>query len=73
MPMPANVQLGTGQLAIDQSFSVAISGYRDALVDKAVQRFIGQLSKQTGMLLVETVQKKTSNPFGEGGTRKEFE
>src|SRR5579859_7900312 len=58
MPMPANVQLGTGQLAIDQSFSVAISGYPDAMVDKAVQRFIGQLSEQTGMLLVETLQKK---------------
>jgi hexosaminidase len=58
MPMPANVQLGTGQLPIDQSFSVAISGHRDAMVDKAVQTFIAQLSKQTGMLLVETLQKK---------------
>ena len=58
MPMPASVQLGSGQLPIDQSFSIAISGPRDAIVDKAVQRFIAQLSKQTGMLLATASEKK---------------
>ena len=49
MPMPASVQAGTGQLLITQSFSVAVSGVRDASLDEEVQRFQTQLSRQTGM------------------------
>lgn len=59
MPMPANVQLGSGQLPIDQSFSVAVSGHHEALVDKAVQRFVAHLSKETGMLPVTAPEKKS--------------
>jgi hexosaminidase len=51
IPAASSVQAGTGQLAINQSFSVAISDYRDVIVDHGVQRFIAQLSRQTGMLL----------------------
>ena len=47
--MPANVQAGTGQLAISQSFSVAVAGSHDLILDSAVQRFIDQLSRQTGI------------------------
>jgi hexosaminidase len=49
MPMPASVQAGTGQLAINQSFSVAVGGSHDAALDSAVQRFTDQLSRQTGI------------------------
>ncbi|HET7892648.1 MAG TPA: family 20 glycosylhydrolase [Candidatus Sulfotelmatobacter sp.] len=49
MPMPASVQMGSGQLAIKQSFSVAAPGSRDASLDAAVQRFTTQLSRQTGI------------------------
>ena len=49
MPMPASVQAGAGQLPITQSFSVAVSGVRDASLDEEVQRFQTQLSRQTGM------------------------
>src|SRR5579864_3066142 len=49
MPMPASVQQGTGQLAINQSFSVAVTGTRDASLDEEVQRFVTQLSRQTGI------------------------
>src|SRR6201997_2882693 len=49
MPMPASVQQGNGQLAINQSFSIAVSGARDASLDSAVQRFTTQLSRQTGI------------------------
>src|SRR5690242_19703806 len=41
MPMPASVQTGTGQLAI--------TGSHDASLDSAVQRFVKQLSMQTGI------------------------
>ena len=49
MPMPASVQMGAGQLLIDQSFSVAVTGFHDASLDGAVQRFVGRLSRQTGI------------------------
>ncbi len=49
MPMPASVQQSAGQLPITQSFSVAVTGTHDALLDSEVQRFTAQLSKQTGI------------------------
>jgi len=49
MPMPANVQSGTEQLPINQSFSVAVAGSGDASLNTAVQRFEAQLSRQTGI------------------------
>jgi hexosaminidase len=49
MPMPASVQPGSGQLAINQAFSVAVTGSRDGSLDAAVQRFTTQLSRQTGI------------------------
>lgn len=49
MPMPASVQNGTGQLAITQAFSTAVTGNHDASLDSEVQRFVKQLSRQTGI------------------------
>ena len=50
MPVPANLQIGTGQLVVDPSFSVGISGPRDPLLQRAVDRFLNDLRRQTGML-----------------------
>ncbi len=49
MPMPASVQTGTGQLAIGRSFSVEVTGVHDTSLDREVQRFKTQLSRQTGI------------------------
>jgi len=49
MPMPASVQPGPGELPINQSFSVAVTGNHDASLDGEVQRFETQLSRQTGI------------------------
>ncbi len=49
MPLPASIQAGAGQLPITQSFSVAVSGSHDASLDSEVQRFVAQLSRQTGI------------------------
>ncbi|HEY1676299.1 MAG TPA: family 20 glycosylhydrolase [Candidatus Sulfotelmatobacter sp.] len=49
MPMPASVQQGTGQLAIAQGFSVSATGTHDPSLDSGVQRFVAQLSRQTGI------------------------
>ncbi len=50
MPMPSQVQVGDGQLIIDPSFTVAINGTNDPRLQRAVDRFLGQLRRQTGML-----------------------
>lgn len=47
--MPASVQQASGQLAITQSFSVAVTGAHDASLDAAVKRFTKQLSQLTGI------------------------
>jgi hexosaminidase len=47
--MPASVQVGSGQLPINQLFSVALTGSHDASLDEEVQRFQAQLSRQTGI------------------------
>ncbi len=49
MPMPASVQQGSGQLLITPSFSVAVTGTHDGSLDRGVQRFNEQLSRQTGI------------------------
>jgi len=51
MPMPSSVQAGGGQLPIDRSFSVAVTGFKDATLERGVPRFIAELSRQTGMFL----------------------
>jgi len=47
MPMPSGVQMGSGQLPIDASFSV--THFHDGSLNGAVQRFEAQLSRQTGI------------------------
>jgi hexosaminidase len=49
MPMPDQVQLRTGELVIDASFTVGISGPSDVQLQRAVQRFLDNLRRQTGM------------------------
>ncbi len=49
MPYPASVQLGSGSLRVDASFSVALTGHTEARLDRAVQRFQQQLFRQTAI------------------------
>jgi hexosaminidase len=49
MPVPASVQMRAGQLVIDPSFSVGISGHSNALLQHAVELFLDNLRRQTGM------------------------
>ena len=60
MPMPSFVQSGVGQLPVDRSFSVAITGFRDATLERGVQRFVAELSRQTGMSLKQTPADSTN-------------
>ena len=49
MPMPSNMRLGTSPLPIDGSFSVELEGYREPRIDRAVERFLHDLSRETGI------------------------
>jgi len=49
MPMPTDVRIGPGQLLIDSSFSVGISGRSDARLQRAIELFLQNLRRQTGM------------------------
>lgn len=51
MPLPQSVQLASGQLLVNQSFSVGLTGDKDARLQAAVTRFLRRLSRQTAMPL----------------------
>ena len=49
IPMPASVRPGSGSLPIDRNFTVALTGYTEPRLDQAVDRFLRQIEKQTGI------------------------
>ncbi len=49
MPQPATMQRGSGQLIIDSSLTVNIGEHPDLRLQRAAERFIEQLRRQTGM------------------------
>jgi len=61
MPLPANVQPGTGSLSVDPTFSVAFTGYTEPRLERAGERFLRQLAHQTGLPLSRK-PSKTGKP-----------
>lgn len=51
IPVPASVQPGTGSLRVDSSFAVALTGYTEPRLERAVERFLHQLARQTALPL----------------------
>jgi hexosaminidase len=51
MPYPSSVQLGSGSLKIDSSFTASLTGYSEPRLDRATERFLRQLSRQTAIPL----------------------
>ena len=51
MPLPENAQLGTGTLRVDSTFSVAYTGYTEPRLERAGERFLRQLARQTALPL----------------------
>jgi hexosaminidase len=60
MPLPASLQLGSGRLLINQSFTVGVGGHRDSTLDRGSQRFIAELSHETGMRLKATAGQESN-------------
>ncbi|HXH67511.1 MAG TPA: family 20 glycosylhydrolase [Candidatus Limnocylindrales bacterium] len=52
MPLPAKVERAEGSLMVDEGFRIAFGGYREARLDRAGQRFLHQLRRQTGIVLL---------------------
>jgi hexosaminidase len=50
MPLPASVTTGQGELVIDPHFGIAIDGFSEPRLQRARQRFLDTLSRQTGIL-----------------------
>lgn len=53
MPLPAQMQMGNGQLLIDKSFTVTIAGRKEPRVQRAVDIFLDDLRQQTGMTQID--------------------
>src|SRR5229473_2500948 len=51
LPLPASAQSGTGSLGVDSSFSVAFTGHTEPRLERAGERFLRQLARQTGLPL----------------------
>jgi hexosaminidase len=51
MPLPAQVMQGDGEFLIDGGFGIALKGYKDARLERAQQRFLDTLSRETGIPL----------------------
>jgi hexosaminidase len=52
MPLPAKVEPAEGSLKIDATFRIAFAGYREPRLDRAGQRFLHHVRRQTGLVLL---------------------
>jgi hexosaminidase len=50
MPLPAKAQLGSGSLKIDGGFTYTFAGFREPRLERAGQRFLTQLNRETGIV-----------------------
>ena len=51
MPLPAQVEYGEGEFPIDGSFGVVLMGHKEPRLERARQRFLDTLSRETGIPL----------------------
>jgi len=51
MPLPAKAQAGTGQFAVNPAFKIVLHECDDARIKRASERFLKNLSRQTGIPL----------------------
>jgi hexosaminidase len=49
MPVPAHVVRGEGEFVVDGHFGIALKGYKEPRLERALARFLGMLSQETGI------------------------
>jgi hexosaminidase len=54
MPLPAKVQINSGNLKIDEGFGVAFEGHREPRLERAGERFLIQMHRLTGIVVGTT-------------------
>ncbi len=52
MPLPSNLQRGTGSMQLDGNFSVILEGYREDRLDRAVTRLMQHIESTTGLIFL---------------------
>ena len=50
MPLPAHAVLGTGTIRIDHGLRISFEGFTEPRLERARDRFLAQLSRETGIL-----------------------
>lgn len=60
MPLPRSLELGTGRLRLDSTFSAAVSGYRDARLTRALQRTLDRLARRTAITLPDSASRDST-------------
>jgi hexosaminidase len=60
MPQPAKLEPGSGRLAIDGGFRVALDGYQEPRLEAAATRLIRRLSQQTAIPMSDAVEQDSS-------------
>jgi len=63
MPLPANVVLGTGKLALKPEFSFAFIGYKEPRLERAVRRAADRIAARTGIPLAIAEAADPSQAF----------
>jgi hexosaminidase len=63
LPLPAAAQAGSGSLRVDSSFTMALSGYAEPRIERAAERFLRQLSRQTALPVVLKPSKGAKATF----------
>jgi hexosaminidase len=61
MPLPRSVVQGQGEFLIDGRFGIALEGYKEARLERARQRFLNTLSRETGIPLWREAQFNSPN------------
>src|SRR5689334_11961416 len=60
MPVPASLQFGSGRLAVNEAFAVAVKGHSDARLTEAIDRMARRLEARTGFTFARGVAGDTS-------------
>lgn len=63
VPLPSSFQLSTGYFVIRQNFSVGLTGYTEPRLDRAVSRFLQNLSLETGMTFTQETAEPSKADF----------
>jgi hexosaminidase len=51
MPQPSSVKTSAGALPIDANFTISFTGHTEPRLERAAERFLAQLRRQTGLLI----------------------